>query len=126
MTFRRGGGVATSTGGAVSVLPALAGLLPFSPSGFGTSAFLPSTFLPSTFLPSAFWPSGLAAFGALAALGSSLALAGFLVFFSSWSAIELYSRTLGDPHLAAIIADLETDACWLAVLGVGDCYIGQV
>src|SRR5262249_3312774 len=59
-------------------------------------------------------------------LDSSLALAGFLAFFSSCSAIDLYSRTLGDAHLAAIVADLETDARRLAVLRIGDRNIGQV
>src|SRR5436305_13787413 len=52
--------------------------------------------------------AGLSSLGALPALG----------FFSS--AIDLGSRTLGDPDLLAVRPDLEADAGRLAVLGIGD------
>src|SRR5262249_26385850 len=44
-------------------------------------------------------------------------------FFSS--AIDLGSRTLGDPDLLVAL-DFEADAGRLAVLGVGECDVGQV
>src|SRR5690348_485248 len=43
----------------------------------------------------------------------------YCVFRRGWrSAIDLSSRTLGDPHLLAAGQDLESDARRLAVLGI--------
>src|SRR5215813_1700351 len=68
----------------------------------------------------------LSAFAALGALGAFSSFADFsaLGFFSS--AIDLGSRTLGDPDLLAVRLDLEADAGRLAVLGIGDRDVGQM
>src|SRR5262245_52934976 len=57
----------------------------------------------------------LSAFAALGALGAFSSFADFsaLGFFSS--AIDLGSRTLGDPDLLAVRLDLEADAGRLAI-----------
>src|SRR5579863_9127327 len=89
-------------------------------AGFSALAALPSAAALSPF-------SALAAFGALAFCSSPepsgcCALADFLAFFSSVSAIDFFSRTSGDPHLLAIVTradDLEPDARRLFVLGIG-------
>src|SRR5258708_1319922 len=67
--------------------------------------------------------AGLAALSGFAAL-SSLGALPALGFFSS--AIDLGSRTLGDPDLLAVRPELEADAGRLAVLGIGDRDVGQV
>src|SRR3954463_2535644 len=67
------------------------------------------------------------AFGALSAFSDLPPFA--LPALSSFSAIDLYSRALGDAHLAARItlADkLEPDTGRLAVLRIGQRQIGQV
>src|SRR5215471_17655118 len=75
-------------------------------------------------LPLATPPSPpLSALGALGAF-SSFADFSALGFFSS--AIDLGSRTLGDPDLLAVRLDLEADAGRLAVLGIGDRDVGQM
>src|SRR5215472_15661071 len=68
----------------------------------------------------------LSAFAALGALGAFSSFADFsaLGFFSS--AIDLGSRTLGDPDLLAVRLDLEADAGRLAILGIGDRDVGQL
>src|SRR5215470_8657955 len=67
-----------------------------------------------------------AGFSPFAALGAFSSFAAFsaLGFFSS--AIDLGSRTLGDPDLLAVRLDLEADAGRLAVLGIGDRDVGQM
>src|SRR5215471_9921737 len=88
---------------------------------------------------SAFWPLAAACWaagalspfsgrGALSDFSGFSPLPGFLasVFLS---AIDLDSRTLGDPHLAAVVAfahELEPDPRRLAVLGIGERQIGKV
>src|SRR5215467_8323399 len=66
--------------------------------------------------------AGFSAFGAFAGFSSFAALPAFL----SVSAIDLGSRTLGDPDLLAVGLDLEADAGRLAVLGIGDRDVGQM
>src|SRR5215470_7417201 len=74
--------------------------------------------------PSAAAAAGFSPFGAFAGFSS---LAGFSPFgFLSVSAIDLGSRTFGDPDLRAVVPDLEADAGRLAVLGIGDRDVGQV
>src|SRR5215470_13395070 len=74
--------------------------------------------------PSAAAAAGFSPFGAFAGFSS---LAGFSPFgFLSVSAIDLGSRTFGDPDLRAVVPDLEADSGRLAVLGIGDRDVGQV
>src|SRR5947209_13594717 len=53
-------------------------------------------------------------------------LAGFAAAFFLSSAIDQISGTLGETDFPAVVENLETDACRLAVLGIGDRNIGDV
>src|SRR3984885_1475542 len=95
-------------------------------------------------LPSAGALSPLAAFGALSPFSAFSTLAGFSAFsgfsarcdvsaffacFSSVSAIDVRSRTLGKAHLLARVAlafELESNPGRLAILGIGERDVRQV
>src|SRR5580698_10209458 len=81
---------------------------------------------PSPFACSPFSPLACLAFGAASPLSALPAFFAAAFLSVSSSAIDLDSRTLGDAHLAAVIADLEADPGRLAVLGIGDGDVGQV
>src|SRR5205085_12284923 len=96
----------------------------FSPD---SAAFFAAAFcLAAWALSARAWASGdRSTFAARSALSALSAFAASL----SLSAIDLDSRTLGDAHQLAILARtdcLEADARGLAVLGIGERYVGQV
>src|SRR5262249_3487230 len=108
-------------------LSALAALSPLS--GFGALACSPLGWPPLASPPLAC--CALSPFSGRGAFSDLSGLPDFSAFLPlvSVSAIDLHSRTLGDPHLAAVIAlahELEADAGRLAVLGIGKRQVGQV
>src|ERR1700754_842408 len=89
----------------------------FSPAAAFLAAAL--SFAACAFSARAAASGDLSTFGALAGLPPSFSL----------SAIDLDSRALGDADLLAVVArahELESDACRLAVLRIGNRNVGQV
>src|SRR5689334_2078709 len=88
---------------------------------FAFGAFSPAAGLPPLSLFGA-----LSAFCACSGLAALSGCGGTDFCFSSLSAIDLNSRTLGHPHLLAAAQHLEADPRRLAVLRIGERQVRQV